>query len=413
MKYLFSMMLLSLLASAHTSAAQASESCEGSLESENTPSEPVVSWTHCANEHGLNQPKSCDFAGLREMRFGNGVQWVYKKAFNGMSAWQCKQGNWPKADFEWAGGPYRCEFSSKVETEFVNEPANCSGRHDCAGFDLNMPAGHQGFDGPRVKSGGEKNVNSDIGAFRTQCEFSHFAYDDPLVYPMGEGDSHLHVFMGNTSVNAFSDTTRLAEVGNSTCKGGTLNRSAYWAPALLDNNTKMPMIPKNSIFYYKEGYNGLSGVGFDNLPKGLGLIGRNYHWRCSERMSEKFDSIPACSKGEILTLAVHFPQCWDGVNLWLEGELHTADTENRTCPVSHPVPLPEITINLRYVVDYEGQSESLMLSSDMHGVAPGSTGHADWVNGWDSATSEAFINNCLNSQDDCHANILGNGKILY
>src|SRR6478752_5197313 len=74
---------------------------------------------------------------------------------------------------------------------------------------------------------------SRYGTFRIPCAYSHMAYDDPIVFAGSPGASHLHVFFGNTSVDANS-TQQSLDAGGSTCRGGTANRSAYWMPAMID-----------------------------------------------------------------------------------------------------------------------------------------------------------------------------------
>jgi hypothetical protein len=59
------------------------------------------------------------------------------------------------------------------------------------------------------------------------------------VKPGQFGAAHLHQFWGPTNIDANTTMASLAATtGNSTCNYGpnTLNRSAYWAPALLDSN---------------------------------------------------------------------------------------------------------------------------------------------------------------------------------
>ena len=370
-------------------------------------SDPV--WTHCANQYGLGTPNNCSFTGLREMRFGNGVEWSYKNEFGGMQASMCRANQFP--DVAFSGGPYRCEYSSVLEYSPIDTPENCVNRHDCNGFD-NIPAGATGKTTRNISEGNTPpTAGAGHGAFRTKCDVSHFAFDDPLVYPNQRGASHLHMFFGNDSINSTSDTTNLANTGGSTCDGGTLNRSAYWTPALLDMSAKKPVLPEDSIWYYKEGYNGLSGSDFV-LPEGLGMIGREFYWTCNGGAT-RYQNIPSCASGERLDLIVDFPQCWDGQNKWLSDESHTAYPSDRKCPDSHPKVLPQITLNLRYRVLYEGQTNNLMLSSDMGGVAKGSTAHADWINGWNPEISEKWLVNCLESQGDCNANLLGEGEMLY
>ncbi len=78
-------------------------------------------------------------------------------------------------------------------------------------------------------------------------------FDDPIVYPGQPGRSHLHTFFGNTGTNANSTASSIANTGNSTCRGGTLNRSSYWVPAMIDTRTGTPVKPTTSNFYYKTG----------------------------------------------------------------------------------------------------------------------------------------------------------------
>ena len=83
---------------------------------------------------------------------------------------------------------------------------------------LNNPAGNPEQAFP-VPAGGQ---------FRVACEFSHFSYDDPLIYPGKPGAAHLHMYFGNTHVNAFSTYDSLINSGSSTCNGQELNRTGYW-----------------------------------------------------------------------------------------------------------------------------------------------------------------------------------------
>ncbi|MGK2897197.1 MAG: DUF1996 domain-containing protein, partial [Burkholderiaceae bacterium] len=95
---------------------------------------------------------------------------------------------------------------------------------------------------------------NDIGAFRTVCDFARMANDDPIVFPGLPGASHLHTFTGNTGVDAFSTVASIAGSGNSTCHGGTLNRSSYWFPAMIDTANGQPLVPESNVVYYKGSY---------------------------------------------------------------------------------------------------------------------------------------------------------------
>lgn len=309
--------------------------------------------------------------------------------------------------------------SARSQATIVNGirlPDNCENRHDCAGIDLaGIPPFSQGRDGKFARQTDHTiNFDSDIGAFRTICQPSHMAYDDPLVFPGQFGAAHMHLFFGNTDINAMTTLEDVADKGDSTCRGGILNRSAYWAPSLIDTSTGKVLIPYESIFYYKEGYNGLSGTGFPPLPLHLGMIGKRYDWDCDARPgNDQARFIPDCPVGKRVMMSVKFPQCWNGRDFWLADHSHMVYTTRGRCPSTHPYHIPEITVNLRYRVEYEGQVKNMRLSSDGPGTAPGSTAHADWINGWDVKTSNTWLTNCLNAIADCHANLLGDGTVLY
>ena len=104
-------------------------------------------------------------------------------------------------------------------------------------------------------SGGDNNAELHFpiaagGQFRTVCEFSHFAYDDPILYPDQPGKAHLHMFFGNTDVNAFTTQETLEDSGSGTCNGQELNRSGYWVPAMFDGSGNL-RIPERIVVYYK------------------------------------------------------------------------------------------------------------------------------------------------------------------
>jgi len=56
-----------------------------------------------------------------------------------------------------------------------------------------------------------------VGAFRTECRYSHVSFDDPIVYPGQPGAAHLHAFYGNTAMDAY--TTTADNGASSTCAG--------------------------------------------------------------------------------------------------------------------------------------------------------------------------------------------------
>ena len=113
---------------------------------------------------------------------------------------------------------------------------------------------------------------------------------------------------------------------------------------------------------------------------------------------------------------VFFPQCWDGVNLDSpDHKSHMSYTVNRACPATHPVALPEISFNVIYEVTEKNAPLHWRLSSDTYdrSLPAGYSSHGDWFNGWKSEFMKAFIDHCDRASRDCHAHLLGDGRMFY
>jgi len=265
---------------------------------------------------------------------------------------------------------------------------------------------------------------SATGSFRLLCNTSHMSFDDPIVFPGQPGAAHLHIFFGNAGANAASTTESLASTGGSTCQGGTLNRTAYWTPALIDTRTGQPVTPIGTNFYYKLGYFGVKAGTVQPFPKGLRMIAGNSKGttpltafglvaQCFSGGGNQHQ-IPSCAVGDSMELTVNFPQCWDGVNLDSpDHKSHMAYGTGSGCPSTHPVPLPEITMNVLYAVTEANTGTFWKLSSDNYAGPGGYSLHADWFGGWDAATNKEWLDNCVNGNLDGHDSLLCNGRMIY
>jgi hypothetical protein len=277
------------------------------------------------------------------------------------------------------------------------------------------------------------------GAFRTVCTFAHMSFDDPIVFPGQPGRSHLHTFFGNTGANANSTAESIRGTGNSTCRGGIANRSAYWVPTLIDTRDNTPLKPDGFIVYYKTG--ALAAATIQPLPAGLRMIAgdpnakaasqvTSSRWKCLGGPNKQNDlyqaSISNCDVGANLYQEVFFPQCWDGVNLdspdhksHMSNTVHVTNPDGKgthpECPKTHPVGLPHITFNVHYTVRELDAPLRWRLSSDMYdrSVPGGYSSHGDWFNGWKTDVSDTFARSCIEAQKDCHAHLLGDGRKIF
>ncbi|MDH5289017.1 MAG: DUF1996 domain-containing protein [Acidimicrobiia bacterium] len=308
----------------------------------------------------------------------------------------------------------------KTPSEQLNPEDHYGPRSDY----LNNPAGNPEQAFPVVEG----------GQFRVACEFSHFAYDDPLVFPGQPGASHLHTFFGNTDANAFSTADSILNTGGSTCNGQELNRTSYWVPALFDSNGNV-RIPERLVVYYKG--EGLANGKAEPYPTGAAMIAKvdlntvdngrggamgKFSFNCSDNYSsnggESANTMVGCDGSlfqklfgaadphVVLEMNVKFPQCWNGKDPSNPAN-YAAPTEGGWYFSNCTGEFNRTLTNLEYFVDYPvepGENTSdWYLSSDVDptskALRPGPRGasnHADWMSGWNKATNKMWIDNCVN-----------------
>jgi hypothetical protein len=303
-----------------------------------------------------------------------------------------------------------------------------------------------------------------LGIFRVKCDFSHSSYNDPIVYPGAEGAAHLHRFYGNTLVDHNTTDESLFTSGEGTCQGNVLNRSGYWAPALLapsydnlgerllDTNGDPAWVAVSGItgdpdeshelFYYSAATTDLAAI--EPIPLGMRIIvgsgmgqpGQEQdtsivRWHCNSWRAANDDDevqyttgIPSCDEGDIVRADLLFPNCWDGVNL--DSDNHQSHLAypikgggQIVCPDSHPVSLVRLSYHFGYAVtggvshpDTQ-KSDNWKLASDMYEATDTNSGgmslHADWMNGWQPELMQMLLDNCIKQGLDCHDGNLANG----
>lgn len=283
------------------------------------------------------------------------------------------------------------------------------------------------------------------GYFRVKCEFSHFAYDDPIVHPDQPGRAHLHMFFGNTHANAYSSFESLLNSGTGTCNGEDLNRTAYWVPAMLDSGGNA-LIPDQIMVYYKNDNFRLNGANelVNPFPDNLRMIAGNGaatspqvgftgDWQVQPTISfscgpayrsndRRQALIPDCHGSENqLEMQIAFPQCVDGTSGTYEiDQSHVSYSENGyygvACPDTHPVDISSIMYRIFFRPDeYGGSLTNLHLSSDVKvdQILPGgTTAHADWFGAWHPAAMDLWVENCNNTQADCETGLLDRNPAL-
>jgi hypothetical protein len=289
--------------------------------------------------------------------------------------------------------------------------------------------------------------------FRTHCNYSHIAYDDPILFPGQPGKSHLHMFFGNTGTNAYSTFESLRTSGQGTCMGGILNRTAYWFPAVIKpdaigDGKDMVVKPDNMVVYYSignadvdkgtaipNGFNYITGIdpadatgsrfsaevaasingAFALLPRNdwSGFIG----WHCEGTdggggtpvagysfgyqpylKNDDGTATLDCAAGTRIYATINAAACWDGVNLTSpDGRSHVRRFVQRSGIITHcPVGwyrLPALAITFWFSHNGMSDYKNWYLSSDRFNGATfknGQTFHMDWFGAWDPSFFKAW-----------------------
>jgi hypothetical protein len=144
-----------------------------------------------------------------------------------------------------------------------------------AGFVLSTGVDFKNIPGYEQTPGASGN-NGAEPKFRFHFGPSHLAYDDPERNYARPGESHLHLFFGNVTTNAYSTyaslrnrCNQLTAVGAtcSTTSGGPFNATAYWIAPPVKGSTVI--IPHVGNGYYTDF---LGGPTKNRLPRALRYV---------------------------------------------------------------------------------------------------------------------------------------------
>ena len=244
---------------------------------------------------------------------------------------------------------------------------------------------------------GQARLHRGLAYFAIACGFSHRNQDDPIVFPGQPGRSHDHTYFGNRATNASSTPDSLRASGRTTCRLRA-DTAAYWAPTLFVNARAIE--PLAVVAYYVRRTSGE----VQPFPAGLKMIAGDAgartaqslqvtSWSCGRRTVSS--TIPACDRvgfgfrRSSLRLQVNFPNCWDGRQLdSANHKSHMAYSSGGSCPSSHPVAVPALSLVIYYGIAGGAGAE---LSSGGQFSA-----HADFVNSWDQRTLAALVDRYLN-----------------
>jgi hypothetical protein len=291
-----------------------------------------------------------------------------------------------------------------------------------------IPPGSPGSGVPRVVHDGEMPTptGDGNGIFRTVCLYSHMNNDDPLTAPGKPGTTYLNMYWGNSRTAAGSTVASIAGSGNSTCRGGTVDRSAYWLPAVIDTKTHTPLAPELIHVFFEAGYLGVKTQQVQPLPAGLRMLAGNagatvkqdhVRWTCWDGGPPSVDTIPHnCKPGDWVAVEVFFPQCWNGHDVDSpDHRRHMAYAiEGKGCPAGYPVVLPQIGYAALYPVTAGTDTSGWRLASDTYpaGQPGGYAVQAGFVNGWQADIVNTWVAGCIRAAMTCGSHMLGDGRVI-
>jgi PKD repeat protein len=246
-------------------------------------------------------------------------------------------------------------------------------------------------------------TSAGFAEFVAFCPFSHQLADDPIVFPGQPGQAHIHSFFGSTVTDAHSSVEVLL-AGGTTCDP-PVDRSAYWVPTLFENG--IPIYPEQATFYYFVGNDARTQI--RPYPVGLRIIAgsgsrtgpadgpSHYKWSCRGASDSSTGDFVICPAGHELEMLLNFPDCWNGSDLdRSDHQSHMAYSAGGQCPVTHPVPVPQLQFKLRYPTS-GGTGLTLAVGGGEHAHTDGRgwTAHGDFFNAWESDALRFRIENCL------------------
>ncbi|GGW20978.1 hypothetical protein GCM10010501_71340 [Streptomyces libani subsp. rufus] len=289
---------------------------------------------------------------------------------------------------------------------------------------------------PNVQGKPRRTGNASTGTFTTRCGVNankNHNTDNVIVAPgVANGAHHLHDYVGNQKVNAFSSNNTFLQAGTS-CQNRSDLSSYYWPVVRIQDGTQD--FDQNKDGGGKEGnvgrilvpaqaqikYVGSPAGKVVAMPQFLriitgdaktttnGLANANAHWSCTgfENKVQLTQQYPICPQGSKVVRTFAFQSCWDGKNIdSANHRTHVAfaDPASGVCPNGFQA-IPQLTMRLVYNINpptiQNGQVKNAYavdgFPEQLHKAA---TDHDDFI----SVTKNGLANkiaNCINNGQNC------------
>ncbi|MFE7973201.1 DUF1996 domain-containing protein [Streptomyces shenzhenensis] len=197
---------------------------------------------------------------------------------------------------------------------------------------------------PNVKAKPRKTRSASTGTFTTRCGVNankNHNTDNVIVAPgVANGAHHLHDYVGNQKVNAFSTNDTFLQGGTS-CQNKNDLSSYYWPVVRVQDGTQdfdqnadgggkegnvgRILVPKQAEIKYVGSPTSkvvampqfLRIITGDAKTTTNGLANANAHWSCTgfENKVQLTEQYPICPRGSQMVRTFAFQSCWDGQNV--------------------------------------------------------------------------------------------------
>ncbi|WP_031173181.1 DUF1996 domain-containing protein [Streptomyces durhamensis] len=289
---------------------------------------------------------------------------------------------------------------------------------------------------PNVQGKPRRQQSASTGTFTTRCGVNankNHNTDNVIVAPgVTNGAHHLHDYVGNQKVNAFSSNQTFLQGGTS-CQNRNDLSAYYWPVVRVQDGSQD--FDQNADGGGKEGnvgkiltpvqaqikYVGSPASKVVAMPQFLriitgdaktttnGLANANAHWSCTgfENKVQLTQQYPICPQGSNVVRTFAFQSCWDGQNIdSANHRTHVAfaDPASGVCPNGFKA-IPQLTMRLVYQINpptiQNGQVKNAYavdgFPEQLHKPA---TDHDDFI----SVTTGGLANriaNCVNNGQNC------------
>ena len=237
-------------------------------------------------------------------------------------------------------------------------------------------------------------ANVKLANVLVKCRVSHYAYANPAT----GSTSTLHMFFGNTSAGALSSPSTVINSGGQSCDGGVLDKSAYWLPAVYNEENKLT-IPSQVQMSFRA-HQDIEQI--QEMPSALVSVATLSGPGCVENNNRCSSALGYNGK---LRMKAQFANCLsvssgDNPVLSSVDQSHGLYTSG-SCPESHPYRIPSAVMEVEYPINPNSDWKlSTDVTSTGGSLTKGSTLKAYMISGW-SQRGKSLLQECHQEKRNC------------